>query len=253
MIICENLDKTKVITNLDEWQIAAKAGQWKDGRSAKELAKACLKDKGQYLERLIGSKDEFEGIKFILGSPEYVSKFDSYSGGLRNHDLLVLAEDKSGQVLISMEAKVDEGFDEIIEEKYFTYLLNRINGKSTNLPDRIENLLASVFDRVVDKQVFELRYQLLHAIAGTVAEAKKRNIKRAIFVINTFRPKNLGNFNLKDYKRNVNDLNRFINYLSYGKIENIENDSLIGPFNTKSNDYLSNKVDLYIMKVESII
>ena len=94
MIICENLDKNKVITNLDEWQIAAKAGQWKDGRSAKELAKACLKDKGQYLERLIGSKDEFEGIKFILGSPEYVSKFDSYSGGLRNHDLLVLAEDK---------------------------------------------------------------------------------------------------------------------------------------------------------------
>lgn len=253
MIICKNLDKNKAITNIDEWKNACKEEQWKDGRSAKELAKAWINDKGKYLEILIDSKDEFEGIKFIIGTPEYESKFDEYKGKGRYHDLLVIAEDKEGDILISVEAKVDEGFGEIIKDYYLTQVSKRIEGSSTKAPDRIENLLANVFKRKVNKGAFDLRYQLLHAIAGTVAEANKRNISRAIFVVNTFRPRDGEFFNTNAYERNINDLNHFIKYLSSGNIKNIENNSLIGPFNTKTNDYLSDKVDLYIMKVESII
>lgn len=250
MIICKKLDRNIPITNLGQWEKIVRKEHWKDRKSAKELAKIWMETKGEYLEGLIGSKDEFEGIKFKLASPEYESKFDDYGSG-RNHDLLVLAEDKKGEVLISLEAKVEEGFDERIEDKYYTYLFKRINGEPTYLPDRIEGLLASVFKRKMDKEVFNLRYQLLHAVAGTVAEAKKRNINKAILLVNTFWARDVEYSNA--YKRNTDDLNQFLKYLSVGDINSIENNLLIGPFNTKTTEHLSGEIDLYIMKVESIM
>lgn len=253
MKIYQDIEKNIIINNLNDWGSIytnnSSGKHWKDGRSAKELARAWINTKDKYLEKLLDSTGEFKGIKFIKASPEYETKFDEYGKG-RNHDLLILAKDLKGQVLISLEAKVDESFGEIIEDKYLASLLNRINGKSTFLPNRIEGLLANVFTRNVDKKAFDLRYQLLHGLAGTVAEAKKRDIDRAVFVINTFWEKNVEYSDA--YKKNIEDLDCFVNYLSSNKIKSIGKNSLIGPFKTKDKDYLSDKVELYIMKVEFI-
>lgn len=257
MIICKDFDKNKIINSINEWKdICPPEGgekQWKDGRSAKELAKEWIKNKGKYLETLLDSYEEFKGINFTMASPEYESKFDDYRGKGRQHDLLVLAEDKKGEVLISIEAKADEPFGKIIKDHYLNSIVDRINGVSTKAPDRIENLLSNIFGKNIGIAVFNLRYQLLYAIAGTIAEAKRRNIKRAIFVVNTFCSQDNKNFNHDKHLRNMNDLDQFIRYLSNNSIDNISNNAIIGPFNTMDNKYLSSKIDLYILKIEIII
>lgn len=249
MIICKKLDTNMVINNLDEWEKTVRKGHWEDKKSAKESAKIWLNTKGEYLERLLDSKDEFRDIEFKLGSPEYESQFDEYGSG-RNHDLLIIAEDKKGEVLVSLEAKTDEEFGEKIGRYYSRNLLIRNTGKITGIPDRVESLMDNVFKSEMDKEISNLRYQLLCSIAGTVSEAKKRKINRAIFVVNTFWGRDVEYSNA--YKRNTDDLNQFIKYLSSGDINSIENNSLIGPFNTKTTKYLSDEIDLYIMKVESV-
>ncbi len=257
MIICKDFNKNKTIKSIDEWKnICPPAGeekQWQDGRSAKELAREWIKNKGKYLETLLGSHEDFKGIKFTMASPEYESKFDEYKGKGRQHDLLVLAEDKKGEVLISIEAKADESFGEIIKDYYLRKVVDRINGVPTKAPDRIENLLSNVFERSIDLEVFNLRYQLLHAIAGTIAEANRRNIKRAIFVVNTFCSQDDKKFNLDKHQRNMNDLDQFIRFMSNNSIDNISNNELLGPFNTMNNKHLSSKIDLYIVKTEIVI
>lgn len=167
--------------------------------------------------------------------------------------MLVLAEDKNGGVLISIESKADESFGEIIKGYYLRKIVDRINGVPTKAPDRIEKLLNNVFERSIDLEVFNLRYQLLHAIAGIVAEANRRNIKRSIFVVNTFCSQDDKKFSLDKHKRNMNDLDQFIRYLSNNSIDNISNDELLGPFNTMNNKHLSSKIDLYIVKTEIVI
>lgn len=257
MIICKDLNKNIIINSLDEWKKLCppegKDRQWQDGRSAKELAKEWINNKGQYLEILLGAFDEFKGINFEIVSPEFESKFDEYKGKGRQHDLLILANDNSGQVLISVEAKVDEQFGERIKDYYLQKITDRINGIPTNAPDRIEGLLHSIFGANFDKRVFNLRYQLLHSIAGTVAEAKKREVKKAVLVINTFRSKDDNKFNHNKHQRNMRDLDEFIKQLSNNKMIEIKNNNLIGPFNTMDSDYFSSNIKLYVIKTEVLV
>lgn len=247
MIICKGFDKRQTITSVDEWKRICPPAKgdkhWKEGRSAKELAKDWTSNKGKDLERLIGSYPEFNEITFEMAAPEYESKFDEYRGKGRQHDLLVLASDKRGQVLISVEAKADESFGRIIKDYYISQIVARINDISTKAPDRIEKLLKNVFDNNIDVKSFDLRYQLLHAIAGTIAEAKRRNIKRAVFLVYTYCSKDEKLFNSDKHKRNMKDLNQFVSYLSKNRINRISNDEIIGPFNIQN-------VDLYITKKE---
>lgn len=85
MIICMDFDKSKIITRVDEWEKIcppAKAKEhWKDERIAKELAKDWIDNKGQDLERLIGTYSEFNEITFKRASTEHVSQFDEYEKG----------------------------------------------------------------------------------------------------------------------------------------------------------------------------
>lgn len=88
MIICKDFDTSQPITSLDEWYSncppAKGKDHWKDGRSAKELAKDWINNKGKDLERLLGSTSEFSEITFKMASPEFQSKFDEFKGNGAN-------------------------------------------------------------------------------------------------------------------------------------------------------------------------
>lgn len=249
MIICRDFDTNQPITSLDEWFSKcppAKEDHWKDGRSAKELAKDWTSNKGKDLERLLGSTSEFNGITFKKASPEYKTKLDGYKGNGRQHDLLLLVKHNEEPVLISIEAKTDESFSDMIKDYYIEKIVYRIKGGQTNAPERIEKLMKYVFDDNITKKAFDLRYQLLHAIAGTIIEAKRGNIKRAIFIVNTYCSRDEKLFSLVKHQENVKDLNQFVRYLSKNTIKDFGNDELLGPFNIQG-------VDLYIMKREKIV
>src|SRR5262245_17205551 len=68
--------------------------QWRDGRSAKELAKAwCATPNApsppQPLLALLGSVPELSSLVFEVGYPEHRIKFDDVAGEPRNADLAV--------------------------------------------------------------------------------------------------------------------------------------------------------------------
>jgi hypothetical protein len=245
MIICKKFDARDPIYTIEDWKEKcppAKIEHWKDGRSAKELAKDWTKNRGKDLEIIIGSYPEFKGIRFIKASPEYESRFDSYGKG-RHHDLLVLASDIKGQVLVSVEAKADESFGPLMKDVYLKKITNRLKGIPTHAPNRIEDLMKWIFSENLTPKIFDYRYQLLHGVAGIIAESKKREINRAIFVINVYKSDNKDIFSPEDNSNNIKDLELFISHLSKGKVNKIGEEELYRIISIDD-------IDLYLIKRE---
>ncbi len=247
MIRCKDLEATNKINCIYKWfemcPPQGKLKHWVDGRSAKETAKHWLHTiPYQFITLLQPFK-----LSYKLCSPEYITKFDSYRGNGRNHDLLILAENESkDNVIISIESKVDESFGEIISDRIGeakTELLKNPNSKALN---RIEDIRMALFGKIEDNQL-QLRYQLMTAIAGTLAEAKAQNAKTAILLFQTFISSEI---NVEKKKINDDDIDSFIELFSTGKFKTIPNNSVIGAFKVTGNNFIPNDVDLWIGKYE---
>ena len=254
MIICKNFDKGQEIKCLEDWlELCPPAGkeiQWKNGRSAKELARDWTMNKGSNLLKILNKTFAFDNITLLEAAPEYVSKFDDFKGNGRQHDLLAIGWDNKGKVLLSIEAKADEEFGEIISKEYLNAVTKRINRNNTKVPERIEKLIYNVFGDYNKASVFDLRYQLLHGVAGVLSEAKKQDIKRAVFIINTYQSEDEKIFNIEKYKKNQKDLENFLNYLSKGKIQKCIENALMGPFKFRASKYIVEETDLYILQTK---
>lgn len=165
--------KSTAINNIDEWENLIfsdkKKKHWKVGRSAYSIADFILhKDGASFIEnRVSGILNEDITIDKI--NPEFEVRFDRFGHG-REHDLGIKATTSSGkQVFIGVEAKVDEPFGYTIETTYLNAKTNELNGVSTNIPKRIEELLNRNF-KSIKKSLFNLRYQLLYSTVGTTKE-----------------------------------------------------------------------------------
>ena len=165
------------ITTLEGWHEHAAPFRpdlhWKDGKSAKELAKYVLLHDG--LRKLL----EDLGISYngtLLCYPEHVTRLPGKGNG-RNHDLLIVSE--NGNILIGVEAKTDESLG--------TYCKD-IENPSENKKHRLMAMKEIVFKNK-DFDCQELRYQLLTATAGTMLEAERYGSKQVYLVILNFEKK----------------------------------------------------------------
>jgi len=85
------------------------------------------------------------------------------------HDLAIFGKTATGKtVFVGVEAKVDEPFGATVHDVYLTAKAKQMAGESTNAPERIEALIKLHFPKP-DISVFDIRYQLLYATAGTLA------------------------------------------------------------------------------------
>lgn len=245
MIRCEKLDAKSKIRSLCEWYDRcppkAKLKHWKDGRSAKETAKHWVHTIPQPFKDLLKTHQ----LKYILCSPEYESKFDSYKNG-RNHDLLILAKNSNSKnVVITIESKADEPFGDTVANTIAAAEKEIIKNPKSKARDRITELRIALFNELNDNQL-DLRYQLLTAVAGTIAEAKEQKANSAYFMVQTF----VENVNDKHIKNQV-DLDNFIRVFSKSKYSNIDKNKVLGSFRIEThNDYLSSEIDLWIGKYE---
>jgi hypothetical protein len=111
--------RRRPIHSLDEWRDQAgpaAAEHWKDGRSAKELAKAWINGDGvTALIRLLDMQPHTAGLVIEQAIAEAQVPFDSYPGGKRNHDLLIRGRVAGGPIVIGLEAKADETFGETVK------------------------------------------------------------------------------------------------------------------------------------------
>lgn len=246
MIRCKNLNPYDTIETINEWFYKCppkgKEKQWKDGRSAKETAMHWVHTIPVAFLDILKDKE----LVFELCAPEYVTKFDVYKGEGRNHDLLILAKNKNKDtVIISIESKADEPFGDTVEKTIKAAQKKKQINKNSKAIKRIEDLRKDLFGELNDNQL-GLMYQLLTAIAGTIAEAKKQGATTAFFLVQTFVEKE----NSKHIK-NKKDLNSFLKVFTKSEDAKIENNEVLGPFRiTIDNEYLSSSIDLCIGKYE---
>ena len=221
--------KENGIFDTDTWfQIAPPMGgakHWKDGRSAKELARYMTseyplipKEIEKTLRRFTDESAEFDW------TAEYVTDFQSFGLGKgegRNHDAFLFHSD----VVVGIEGKADEPLGSQL-------IGDALETASENKKQRIEKMIQMLFGDAPENHK-NIRYQLVTAAVATLLEANKRNVGKAVLMVIVFKKK--GCFSEKKVKANNEDIQRFLDELSakekdgiysvptaYGREKNIE-------------------------------
>jgi hypothetical protein len=166
------------ISSWQDWEAVYERnqGHFVPNRSAYSIAQFMLEHGGdKYLAARVSQLLQ-EPAVFQHAIPELEIRFDSYGKG-RFHDLGIYGEckDSAKSLFVGVEAKVDEPFGEIVKDVYARAMARRGAGVSTNLPDRVEDLLALHFP-TKPPGMWDTRYQLLYATAGTLAAGMDTSI-----------------------------------------------------------------------------
>src|SRR4051794_18880309 len=176
-------------TVLDWQSLAPPAAKhhWAVGRSALELAHDWLEgDAAVRATALLASRPELASLTLLDGIAEKLTRFDDIRGGPRHHDLLIHASTPSGAVVVGVEGKADESFDLTLRD----YVANALRRRpdTTRAPERLDRLTTTFFGTTLDEEpaLGGLRYQLLSALAGTLADAKLEDAGHAVLLVHEF-------------------------------------------------------------------
>jgi hypothetical protein len=218
--------------------------QWKDGRSAKELARswfrkgfACPPEEMRLLlERTFGTEITFDEAK-----PECIIKLDDFRGEHRNSDLVVLCRAGMQHTSINIEAKADEPFGETIDRYYD----QKVNSQS-NAPARILQLSLALFGRAPDETTRKLRYQLLHAAAATLIDAAHQGATVGVLLIHEFRSKSL---NENKLRQNGTDWENFVHAFPELTATKVKENQIVGPVSVLGGGRVPSGVPLYFGKL----
>ena len=153
--------------------------QWQCGFSAKTLAH-CWEDCEGFppeVDAILRQSDALHDIEPLLVFPEWTVKLPS-RGRTSQNDVWVLAKIPDGLVSITIEGKVDEPFDNILEK----WKANASSGKLKRLA-----YLVSSLD-LKSEPPGHIYYQLMHRAASAVIMAEKIGAKAAVMLIHSFSP-----------------------------------------------------------------
>lgn len=244
------------IETLEDWERLAgpkSAHQWVDGRSAKEVARAWLQGGGDELlaevRWIIEKSIDFGSIIEWQAEPEVKLPFDSFPGEPRNSDLVVWARDEQGPFVVAVEAKADEPFGKTVSEAMNDGLEKKVANPRSKILDRVEQLARSLLPAQAQgmPSAAELRYQLLTACAGALAEAERQSCDRAVMLVHEFITNKTDNEN---QQANSADLDNFLGRISDGKASAGETDQLYGPLPVPGDPLFSANTRLYLGKVQ---
>lgn len=228
------------------------ADQWRDGRSAKELARAWVEGESVRipieLHELLASHPDTRSVVLESAEPEARIAFDRRSGEVRNADLAIRASRESTPFAITVEAKADEPFAQLVSDTLADALdrvLERGHGGGI---DRVRDLATALLPphRRGLPPLRLLRYQLLTAVAGGLAWAKQLEAPRALLVIHEFQTNQTSSRNLQ---RNVQDLDTFVARLTGGEALKVTAGSVIGPIRVPGDPLFDKPADLYLAKI----
>jgi hypothetical protein len=223
------------IYSLAHWRRVAppvgKDSQWKNGRSAKELARAWsqLSAPADVLDLLRGA-DGLGDLQVEKAIAEFETTLDSFGKG-RNHDLLILGHAAGKRILVGVEAKADEELGPAIgayraSAETANQARREAGSPLSRIPERIDGLASVVFgDRGVD--ISPLRYQLLHGLVGTLLEAARRGTDAAVFLVHEFTSARTSS---KKVEQNEAALMQFAAAISERAPDVLRSGKLAGPF-----------------------
>lgn len=221
--------------------------QWKEFRSALELARSWLRDDVPAMpveySHLLKTRRETRGFNPTLGLAEVEIAFDDLKPP-RNSDMVVIGESKEGRAVLAVEAKADEPFAKLVSDEL------KDLAKTSGKPERIRRLAAAVLNREVDDHVRSLRYQLLHSLAATAVEARKHQANVGVLLIHEFISLTL---NFDDFTRNANDLKTFVNSIPGWEHEQLATGRQLPPIMLTGNEHIPNDQLVTIGKVRTLI
>lgn len=218
------------------------ARHWKDGRSAKELARSWFRkgfacppeEMRQFLEVAFRAE-----IVFDEARPECIIELDGFRGEHRNCDLVVLCRAGTQRITINIEAKADEPFGDSTVGAYYDHKLN----SSSNVPKRIENLSAALFGKKPDALIRSLRYQLVHSAAATLIEALASKAQLAVFLVQEFHSAGLSSIKLQ---QNRADWTTFVRAFPESTTADVDKNQIFGPIAVPGGGRVPNSIPLYV-------
>lgn len=192
-----------------DWkQFLAQPGkQWKNGYSAKSLATCWQSANGipEKVKQVFANTNciDLKDVEMLFGIPEY--KVGLPGGHASQNDLFVLVRTDKEIFPIMVEGKVNESFGPLIIE----WKKDMSKGKKGRL-DYLCKLL-----NLTNKNVDNIRYQLLHRTASAIITANKYHCKTAMILIHSFSQVN----------------NSFKEYSDFSNLYNLKAylDEIIGP------------------------
>lgn len=240
------------IQGLEDWRRLAPpkaAEQWVEGRSALEAARAWLEGAGEppaEVLALFAGHADFDGVEFTRAEPEALLRFDGRAGP-RQTDLSVMAEDRRGSIAVTVEAKADEPFDDLVAVSFSDALETLLKNPRSGKVDRIVELAQALFRPASASAppVTALRYQLITATAGTLAQASAIDASRAVLIVHEFVT---AKTSAKRLAENHADLSLFVARLSAGSVTTVEPGVLYGPFALPGEPLFEEPAAFYIGK-----
>jgi len=225
------------ITTLTEWENRAgpkRRIQWKDGRSAKEAARAWLSvtspNLPEEIRGLLATSSACGPLVAWSAEPEAPVRFDEFGGEPANVDLLVVGEDQAGVLVMAVEAKADESFGAEIRDTLASALERRLKSKASMGLERVEQLAAQLLPprdaRRGGSPLGRLRYQLLTASAAALAEAGRRGASRAVLAVHEFVTEETQD---RNHRRNARDLQQFLRWTTQDPEFELAEGQLYGP------------------------
>lgn len=242
------------INTLQDWERLAgpkSAGQWVDGRSAKESARAWLQSNGTLFPHevatVLANHPAFGPVGKWAAEPEAKLRFDRFAGEPRNSDLVVHAEDAKGRFLIAVEAKADEPFGPTVAQALSAALERHLENDSSNGIARIQQLAKSLFGsrQPGDPPIRDIRYQLLTACAGAMCEAERAGYDRVLVLVHEFVTEQTLD---EKHRRNAADLNQFLRRISHSAVAT-SGPGIFGPFTVPGLPLLERPGLLFVGKV----
>jgi hypothetical protein len=135
----------------------------------------------------LSKQEELAGVRLEEATVEKKSTIDSYGGNARNHDLVLRGMTAGGDsVVVCVEAKAGEPLGATVAEQVSAAAKAHTANPKSNASARVLGLVARHCRYPIeDRRVNELRYQLLTAWAGTLADADAT--AHAVFALHEFR------------------------------------------------------------------
>jgi len=225
---------------------------WKEGRSAAEMARTWVGLESPALppevDRVLRSHPDFGEVQEWSAEPEARVKFDDMGGEPSNADLLLHGHDENGAFIVVVEGKADEPFGSTVDVTLRDALERRVVNPRSRGVDRVQQLAGALFHERSGRSspvVTSLPYQLLTATAAALAEAARQEAARAVLLVHEFHTE----LTAADKTRsNADDLNRFVQRLSRGAVDEVEEGRLLGPFQVPGHPPFSPAPDLYVGK-----
>jgi hypothetical protein len=227
--------KGRPILSVKDWRRLAEArdSQWKNGRGAKELARAwCRPSMPADLQRYLEAQQPTKN--FAL---------DSARADRKRSDLVLAGKSGRVPVLIAIEAKTTEGFGPTLDEYAGSAKKRAI--------EELDLMTSALFGTTLAKtpRLGSIRYELLSAAAGALIEANKASAKRAVLVIHEFRSPG---HKPEPFAANQRDLRAFVSRFAEGA-EAKGSSWMVGPIRVPGEARIPADIPLWVGKLQTRI